>query len=259
MIKMILCGACGRMGKAVSDIVIENDNWREKVTIVAGIDIAPKQAAYPVYRSIDEFDGSADVIADVIVDFSNPAGLGEMIKYATEHYIPAVIATTGLSSLDTAMLKEASLNIPVFTSGNMSLGINLLQVLVKKSAEALGLDFDIEVVEKHHNQKLDAPSGTALMLADAASSVMKSPPAYVFDRHVTRSKRSKKEIGIHSVRGGTIVGEHSVIFAGQDEVIEISHSALSRNIFATGALKAAVFLTDAKKGMYSMSDVIGVM
>ncbi|MDD4496442.1 MAG: 4-hydroxy-tetrahydrodipicolinate reductase, partial [Eubacteriales bacterium] len=193
----------------------------------------------------------------VIIDFSNPEALGELLEYAVDHNIPVVIATTGLSIQHRSMLQEVSNKIPVFFSANMSLGINLLISLVQKAAKVLGEDFDIEIIEKHHNRKIDAPSGTALYIADSINAVMDNKEQYVYDRHSSRKSRSKNEIGIHAVRGGTITGEHSVIFAGNDEIIEINHSARSRDIFASGALKAAAYIHGKKAGMYNMSDLLG--
>ena len=194
-------------------------------------------------------------MADVIIDFSNPAVLDDMLDYAKEHSLPCIICTTGYDEEQKAKIAEASKSVPVFYSGNMSLGINLIIELAKKAASVFGEDFDVEIVEQHHNQKLDAPSGTALMIADAVASV-KPDSEYVYDRHSYRKKRDKREIGIHSVRGGNIVGEHEIIFAGTDEVLKISHSAHSKTVFAVGALNAAVFIVGKKPGMYNMSDLL---
>ena len=225
---------------------------RDDVTITAGIDIAePKNAEFIYARSFAELECEADVI----VDFSNPALLDDLLAYAQAHKMPAVICTTGFNEEQKAKIKAAADNIPIFYSGNMSLGINLIIELAKKAAAVFGSAFDVEIVEQHHNQKLDAPSGTALMIADAIAQV-RDESEYVYDRHAYRKKREKKEIGIHSIRGGNIVGEHEVIFAGQDEVLTISHSARSKTVFAVGALNAAVFLKDKKPGMYDMSDLL---
>ena len=248
MTDIILSGCSGKMGSAIISCV----SAREDCKIAAGVDIVRPQTDMAYFSSFD----NVDVKADVIIDFSNPAVLDSMLKYATENGIPCVICTTGYSEDQKAKIKEASKVIPVFYSGNMSLGINLIIELAKKAASVFGEDFDIEIVEQHHNQKLDAPSGTALMIADAVSKVRENSE-YVYDRHSYRKKRDKKEIGIHSVRGGNIVGEHEIIFAGTDEVLTISHSARSKTVFAVGAVNAAVFLADGKKpGMYDMSDVL---
>ena len=179
-----------------------------------------------------------------------------LLKFALDKKLPIVIATTGFSEQTVEDIKKAAESIPVFYSGNMSLGINLLIELVKKAENVLGSDFDIEIVEKHHNQKIDAPSGTALMIADAISEEIDTPVQYEYDRHSRRIKRPKNEIGIHSIRGGTIVGEHDVIFAGCDEIITVSHTALSKNIFAVGSLNAARFLFGKSAGIYNMGDLV---
>jgi 4-hydroxy-tetrahydrodipicolinate reductase len=250
MIKILLSGCNGSMGTVITKIVSDT----KRFSIVAGFDIrADVKKNYPVYRKLNECRENPDAI----IDFSNPEALGELLDYAVKRSIPIVVATTGLSNQHRSMLLEASGKIPVFFSANMSLGINLLIDLVQKAAKVLGDDFDIEIIEKHHNRKIDAPSGTALYIADSINAVMDNKEQYVFDRHSVRKSRSKNEIGIHAVRGGTIVGEHSVIFAGNDEIIEINHSARSREIFASGALKAAAFIHGKKPGMYDMSDLLG--
>ena len=207
---------------------------------------------FPVF---DDFS-KIDISADVIIDFSNPSTLDGLLAYACKHKTPAVICTTGYSAAQVASIKKASEAVAVFYSGNMSLGINLLIALSKKAAAVFGREFDIEIIEKHHNQKIDAPSGTALMIADGIASVMEKEPQYVYDRHSYRKKREKNEIGIHTVRGGTIVGEHEVLFAGHDEVLTIKHQAQSKEVFATGAVNAAVFLNGKAAGMYDMSDLL---
>lgn len=248
MTDIILSGCSGKMGAAIISCVAAREDCR----IAAGVDIIKPAADIGYFPSYDE----VDIKADVIIDFSNPSVLDSMLKYACKNNIPCVICTTGYSEEQKAKIKEASKTIPVFYSGNMSLGINLIIELAKKAASVFGDDFDIEIVEQHHNQKLDAPSGTALMIADAVSQVRENSE-YVYDRHSYRKKRDKKEIGIHSVRGGNIVGEHEIIFAGTDEVLTISHSARSKTVFAVGAVNAAVFLADNKKpGMYDMSDLL---
>ena len=192
-----------------------------------------------------------------MIDFSHPSLLKGIIDYAVKTKTPAVIATTGISDEQIGYMRKASEQVPLFFSYNMSFGVNLIAGLAKKAAAALYDAFDIEIIEMHHNRKLDAPSGTAIMLADAISGALPEEPVYVYDRHSRRQKRDKKEIGISSVRGGTIVGEHEVIFAGKDEVVTLKHTALSRDIFAVGAVKAAQFLSAKESGMYSMDDMIG--
>jgi len=195
--------------------------------------------------------------ADAVIDFSNPASLKNLLDYCTARNIPCILCTTGYSDEQLVQISHASESIPVFRSGNMSLGINLLTGLIKKAASVLGENYDVEVVERHHRTKIDAPSGTALMLAEAAASSLPYESEYIYDRHSVRQKRAKNEIGISSIRGGTIVGEHEVIFAGTDEVIEFKHTAYSRDVFANGAIAAAVFLASIKTpGMYDMNDVL---
>ena len=249
MVNILLCGCFGHMGKVITDCVGNRDDCR----IVAGVDINTEESAsFPVYKSADEFDGKADVI----IDFSHPNALAGLLRYSLKNKCPAVISTTGLSDEQKDAITEASNEVPLFFSGNMSLGINLLQELAYKTAKVLGNGFDVEIVEMHHNQKIDAPSGTALMLADSVSSAMDEQPKYEYNRQSKREKRTKNEIGIHSVRGGTIVGEHEIIFAGRDEIIKLSHSAASKDIFAVGAVNAAIFLYDKKPGLYSMRDMV---
>jgi 4-hydroxy-tetrahydrodipicolinate reductase len=221
--------------------------------IIAGVDINPvKLSTFPVYSSLNDVTENSNIL----IDFSHPSGLEVLLNYAASRKLPTVIATTGLSQRQHELIADLSKQIPIFCSANMSIGVNLLINLVKKAAAVLSDSFDIEIIEKHHNQKLDAPSGTAIMLADAVSSVVNPKPEYVHDRHSYRRKRSKNEIGIHAVRGGTIVGEHEVIFAGNDEIIELSHSAMSREIFAAGAIKAALFLYNKPAGLYNMDNLV---
>jgi len=248
MTKVIITGCSGKMGASLINVAAS----REDIEIVGGIDIVePVNAKFEYAKTFSELKCDADVI----VDFSNPAVLDSMLEYAVEKNIPVVICTTGYSEEQKKKIFAASEKIAVFYSGNMSLGINLIIELAKKAAAVFGDSFDVEIVEQHHNQKLDAPSGTALMIADAISEV-KTDAEYVYDRHSYRKKRDKKEIGIHSVRGGNIVGEHEVIFAGQDEVLTISHSARSKAVFAVGALNAAVYLKNKTAGMYNMTDLL---
>lgn len=249
MTKIILNGCNGKMGIAVAGAVEE----RTDCEIVAGVDInTAGSTSYPVYQSFSQISEKADVI----IDFSNPVVLESLLSYAVNNQTPAVICTTGFSEEQIEKIHKASEKVAIFYSGNMSLGINLLIELSKKAAQIFGDSFDVEIVEKHHNQKIDAPSGTALMIADGISSVKTPEPQYVYDRHAYRKKREKNEIGIHSVRGGTIVGEHEVIFAGHDEVFTITHQAQSKEVFAVGAVNAAVYLKNKKNGMFEMSDML---
>lgn len=252
MIKILLSGANGRMGRAISRLAAESDT----AEILCGVDLNTESTeGFPVYASFD----AVQETPDVIIDFSNPANFEALMAYATAKKLPVVVATTGLKKEQKEALEAAAGNIPVFFSANMSLGVNLICELAKKAARFLGEGFDIEIVERHHNQKLDAPSGTALAIADAINEELTPPAQYVYDRHSVRKKRESNEIGIHAVRGGTIVGDHTVIFAGNNEVIELHHSAASREIFANGAVKAAVFMAGKKPGFYSMRDLIEAM
>ena len=247
MVKVLLNGCLGKMGQAVEACI----NSRDDVLITAGVDIAEGNRSYPIHTCFVDVEEQADVI----IDFSNPLVLEDMLAYATEHQTPVIICTTGLSDAQVQKVKDTAKLIPVFYSGNMSLGINVLIELSKMAARVLSDSFDIEILEKHHNLKLDAPSGTAIMIADAISEE-KQDAQYVYDRHAYRKKRDKNEVGIHSVRGGTIVGEHEVIFAGHDEVLSIKHTAQSKGVFASGAVNAAVFIKDKPAGMYDMSDLL---
>ena len=227
MTNIILSGCCGKMGRVIAEEV----KLRDDCEIVAGVDVfSDNSSGFPIYSSFDKIGENADVI----IDFSNPSALDGMLKYAVSNKVPVVICTTGFSSEQVNVIKKASENTAVFYSGNMSLGINLLIELAKKAEKVLGKAFDVEIIEKHHNRKLDAPSGTAMMIADGISQAMEQEPQYVYDRHSYRKKREKNEIGIHAVRGGTIVGEHQVIFAGHDEVLTLTHQAQSREVFAVG-------------------------
>lgn len=248
MTDIILCGCCGKMGRVINDCL----SAREDCRIVAGIDISGvKYADFPVYQTVSEVTQKADVI----IDFSHPSALSDILEYAKANGLGAVIATTGLDKEHIELVNNAAKAIPVFFTYNMSLGVNLLAELAKKAAEVLG-GFDIEIVEAHHNQKLDAPSGTALMLADAVIEGSENEKELVYDRHSRRAKREKKEIGMHAIRGGTIVGEHQIIFAGRDEIVTLSHSARSKEIFATGAISAAIYLKGKQAGLYNMSDML---
>ena len=244
--KIIISGCNGRMGRVVESICEADPD----VSVVAGFDVSLESRAFPVFVSPANFTGEADAV----IDFSSPAALDGLLAFALERKVPLVLATTGYSDEQLAQIDEASKRIPIFRSANMSLGINVLLELVKKASAVLGDSYDIEIVEKHHNRKVDAPSGTALMIADAAASALNFKPEYVYERHSVRQSRDKKEIGISAVRGGTIVGIHEIMFAGRDEIIEIKHTAMSREIFANGAVKAAKFLAGmSKPGMYDMS------
>ncbi len=246
---LIICGCNGKMGREIVFCASEREDCR----VVGGIDInieLPNE--FPVVSK--PMDISVDT--DVIIDFSNPSLLPSLLQYAQIKKTPLVLCTTGYNTSQVEMLTRVSKELPVFYSGNMSIGINLLIELAKTAAKVLGSSFDIEIIEKHHNQKIDAPSGTALMIADGISSVLDKNVNYMYDRHSQRKKRETSEIGIHSIRGGTIVGEHEVIFAGQHEVITLSHSAQSRRILAAGALNAALFLTKQNPGLYNMSDML---
>ena len=248
MINIILNGCNGRMGRVLTAMIETNPLCQ----VVCGFDIAASaDSGYPVYTNPWDYDGPADVL----IDFSNPKALETLLPYVKERKIPTVFATTGLSEAQLTDLHEASSSIPVFFSANMSIGINLLIELAQKAAKFLDTGFDVEIIEKHHNQKLDAPSGTAIAIADALAEV-RDETHFVYDRHAVRKKRDSAEIGIHSIRGGTIVGEHEVIFAGRDEIITVGHRADSREIFANGALKAAIYLTKQPAGLYSMKDLI---
>ena len=249
MKNILLNGCNGKMGQVITSCVEQRSDCR----IAAGFDINTTMLSdFPVFSDPEGYTGDADVI----IDFSHPSALSGLLAFAKQRKLPIVVATTGLSPEQVEEVKDASKSIPVFYSGNMSLGINLLMELAKKATAVLGGSFDIEIVEQHHSQKIDAPSGTALMLADCISSALPEQPRYVYDRHSQRKKRDKGEIGIHSIRGGTIVGEHEVIFAGRDEVITLSHSAHSKEVFATGSVNAALFLIGKEPGLYDMGDLV---
>lgn len=247
MIKILLNGCLGKMGQAVESCV----NEREDVMISCGVDIAEGDKTYPVYNCFVDVQEKPDVI----IDFSNPLVLDDMLTFAVDNQTPVIICTTGFSDAQVHKIKDTAKQIPVFYSGNMSLGINVLIALSKMAAKVLYNSFDIEVVEKHHNLKIDAPSGTALMIADAINEEI-GDAQYVYDRHAYRKKREHNEIGIHSIRGGTIVGEHEVIFAGHDEVVSLKHQAQSKGVFAAGAVNAAAYMKDKPAGLYDMSDVL---
>ena len=251
MVKIIMHGCNGHMGQVISGIV-EKDPDAE---IVAGIDIADQgKNSYPVFTDID----ACQVEADAIIDFSSAKATDKLLEYSAARQIPVVLCSTGLSEEQLAKVEETSKKVAVLKSANMSLGINTLLKLVQDAAKVLATaGFDMEIVEKHHRLKVDAPSGTALALADSINEAMDNKYHYVYDRSQKREKRDDKEIGISAVRGGTIVGEHEIIFAGQDEVVEFKHTAYSKAIFGKGAVEAAKFLAGKPAGRYDMSDVIG--
>ncbi len=247
MINVLLSGACGKMGQTVSLTTLNDSD----IKIVCGVDKADLICDYPVFHSFDD----VNIKPDVIIDFSIASALDDILKFAVANSTPVVLCTTGYSKEQIEIIKETSKKIPIFFSFNMSIGVNLLCSISKKVSSVLGDDFDIEIVEKHHNQKIDAPSGTAIMLANAINEQSYEKYRYEYDRHSKRQKRSKNEIGIHSIRGGNIVGEHDVIFAGEDEVITLSHSANSKKIFAKGAIKASKFIVGKPSGLYDMNDI----
>jgi 4-hydroxy-tetrahydrodipicolinate reductase len=247
MVRILISGANGRMGKKVFEAATLND----KVTPICGVDLAMGGTdEFPIYDCFDKVNQKVDVL----IDFSAPANLDNILSFCIKNHIPAVLCATGYSDSDVEKIKSASEKIAVFRSGNMSLGINLLIDLVKKAASTL-YGFDIEIIEKHHNQKVDAPSGTALMLANAVKEVDEDK-FFNYGRQGICGKRDKNEIGIHAVRGGTIVGEHDVIFAGGYETITLSHQAMDRSVFANGAVAAGIYLADKKSGLFDMTDVI---
>ena len=249
MTRIIVSGCFGKMGR----IIIECIKDMPECKVVGGIDVyQDSNAEFPIYKTAPDID----VAADVIIDFSNPSALPGLIKYCSLKNMPLVLCTTGFSKQEIENIHNASRKFPIFYSGNMSLGINLIIELSKQATKVFGKSADIEIIEKHHNQKIDSPSGTALMIADAISSVLDDNIQYVYDRHSYRKPRSKNEIGIHSVRGGTIVGEHEVIFASHDELFTISHSAQSKEIFAVGSINAAKYMVGKTPGLYDMSDLL---
>lgn len=247
MIKALICGINGKMGRNVAELVAADG----EMETVCGVDVAACDGLPPVYNS---FNGVKEEI-DVIIDFSSPAALKGELEFAVKNKKPVVLAATGYGEEHLKMIKDASEKTAVFKTGNFSLGINLLVKLVKRAAETLGENFDIEIIERHHNLKADAPSGTALMLAEGANEAFDGHKNYINGRQGIVGKRGK-EIGIHAVRGGTIVGEHEVMFAGEDEIITLSHSARSKRVFAAGAVKAAKWICGKPAGLYDMNDVL---
>ena len=250
MVKIIMHGCCGHMGQVISDLVEKDTN----AEIVAGIDVTDKgNTSYPVFTDIHE----CKTEADVLIDFSSAKAADALLDYCVERSLPVVLCTTGLSEEQLAKVEETAKKIPVLKSANMSLGINTLMKLIQDAAKVLATaGFDMEIVEKHHKHKLDAPSGTALALADSMNEALGNAYHYTYDRSDRREERDPKEIGISAVRGGNIVGEHEVIFAGTDEVIEFKHTAYSKAVFGKGAVQAAKFLAGREPGLYDMQDVI---
>lgn len=251
MIRIIMNGCNGRMGRVISEIAA----GETETEIAAGIDIIEGgNHPYPVYTDIT----ACDIEADVVIDFTTAKAIDGLLEYCIQKKLPLVLCTTGLSAGQLDRVKKASEVIPILRSANMSLGINTMMKLLQVAAQVFAAaGYDMEIVEKHHRNKLDAPSGTAIALADAINEVLPEPYEYVYDRSERREKRPDKELGISAVRGGTIVGEHEVFFCGQDEVIEIKHTAYSRAVFAKGAVEAAKYLAGKAPGLYSMKDVIG--
>ncbi len=246
--RVLICGACGKMGGNVLDLLKADD----EATAVCGIDLYPREIGIPVYDSFDKVREKVDVI----IDFSSPIGLKERLEYAKANGVGVVLAATGFTESDLQLVKEYSAYIPLFKTANLSLGINLMQALVKAAAEVLGEGYDVEIIERHHNLKKDAPSGTALMLAESLNEGYSEKKQYVNGRAGIVGARTKTEIGIHAVRGGTIVGEHEVMFAGEDEVLTITHSAQSKRVFAVGAIRAAKFLKAKGAGTYEMKHLL---
>lgn len=249
MLKAIISGCGGYMGNVLTQLIEKDD----AITAVAGVDkYPPAGKEYPVYSSFEDCNQDSQVI----IDFSHPSALEEMLEYATQNKCALVLASTGYTDEQNDKIFKASEIVPIFQSGSMSLGVNLMKKLLKQAAAAIGVDFDIEIIERHHNRKLDAPSGTALLLADAINEALPAKREYNCSRSGADAKRSNDEIGIHAVRGGTIVGEHEIIFAGNDEIIELKHTSLSRNIFAVGAIRAAKYIYDKTPGHYNMDDML---
>ncbi|MBO4485184.1 MAG: 4-hydroxy-tetrahydrodipicolinate reductase [Lachnospiraceae bacterium] len=250
MTRIIMRGCNGHMGRVIADLVKED----AAAEIVAGIDLTGQSdRPFPVYESLKDVKEEADVL----IDFTSPKLLTELLKDAEELHMPLVLCSTGYTKEQIEEIKEASAKLPILRSANMSLGVNVLLKLVKAAAEVLGSEgYDIEIIEKHHRLKLDAPSGTALAIADAINDALPERYEYVYDRSGRREQRPKKEIGISALRGGTIVGEHEIYFAGTDEVIEIRHTAYSKAIFGKGAVAAAKFLAGREPGLYTMQDAV---
>ncbi len=250
-IKLIICGYRGHMGQVVNTLASESDDYE----VVAGFDriATQKNDTIPIFSDF----ATCNVDADIIIDFSSSFVTDKLLDYCTATKTPLVLCTTGLSEATELKVIETSKVVPVFKSANMSLGINIINNLLKKVSPLLyDTNFDIEIIEKHHNQKVDAPSGTAYLLADSIRDSLDSKPVYNYDRSQTREKRTRNEIGMHALRGGTIVGEHSVIYAGQNEVIEFKHEAHSREVFANGAVNAGRFIVNKEAGIYDMDNLV---
>lgn len=247
MVKIILNGCNGKMGKIVTNTVKNYDD----VTICAGVDKNASSSDYPIFEDIK----SCNEKADVILDFSRPDALYGLLSYAGKNSLPIVLCTTGYDKKQIDMINSYSQKIGIFRSANMSIGINVINNILKKISPLLYENFDIEIIEKHHNQKVDAPSGTALMLSNTIKNSLSENTKFIYGREGIK-KREHNEIGIHAIRGGSIVGEHEIIFAGQGETIEIKHTAISREVFAIGAIKACNFMYGKKQGLYSMDDVV---
>ncbi|MBQ8375003.1 MAG: 4-hydroxy-tetrahydrodipicolinate reductase [Clostridia bacterium] len=248
MIKVLLCGACGKMGGNVLEL-LKNDS---EATVVCGVDLYPREIGVPVYK---QFSSVTEEV-DVIIDFSSPINLRERLEFAKTRGAGIVLASTGFSESDLSLVSEYEKSVAIFKTANLSLGVNLMQALCKAAAQVLGEAFDVEIIERHHNLKKDAPSGTALMLAESVNEAFGGEKKYVYGREGIVGARENSEIGIHAVRGGTIVGEHEVMFAGEDEVITITHSAASKRVFASGAIRAAKFLIGKPAGRYEMKDIL---
>ncbi|MCL2054398.1 MAG: 4-hydroxy-tetrahydrodipicolinate reductase [Oscillospiraceae bacterium] len=249
MVSIAICGAYGKMGRVISSVVDGRDDCR----VIAGIDSGEgSDLEFPVYKKPSALSDKPDVI----IDFSHPSSLKELLEYGLSVGVPLVLATTGYTEEQIAVIRKTAEQLPLFFSFNMSLGINLLVKLSQIAAEVLGGQFDIEIVERHHHTKIDAPSGTAIMLADSINQTLDGSLRYVYDRHSMRKKRETNELGIHSIRGGTIVGDHDVVFAGRDEVITLSHSAASKEVFAVGAVNAAVFIHNKPAKLYDMASLL---
>ena len=249
MKNIIIQGIRGKMGRVLCERIAARDDCR----VLAGVDLtAGQEGAVPVVCSPDALPAGGDVA----IDFSAPEASLRLLEHCCAQGLPCVVCTTGFTSEQQERIRQASEKVAVFQSANMSLGINLLADLACRAAKKLGLDYDIEIIEKHHHNKVDAPSGTALLLADAINGAVDEPYTYVYDRHAVRQAREPHEMGLHSVRGGSIVGEHEVLFCGQDEVITLSHSAASRSVFANGAINAALFLCGKPAGLYTMRDLL---
>ena len=248
MVRIIICGACGKMGGNVLELLKEDKD----AVAVCGVDLYPREIGIPVYTSFKDIQEEADVI----IDFSSPMGLKERLDYAKDNGLGIVLAATGFSEEDLALVKNYSQYLPIFKTANLSVGINVMQLLVELAAKRLEENYDVEILEKHHNLKKDAPSGTALMLAETLKAAYDDKKHFVNGREGMVGARTKDEIGIHAIRGGTIVGEHEVMFAGEDEIITITHSARSKKVFAAGAIRAAKFLNGKHAGIYEMKDLL---